>query len=264
MLARAGNHPDRRSLFHLPDHAQLFLRQQIGIDLVQSCFVRDHLGDDIIVYKRRSTYVGRYTGPAEVWNFTQVDSDVGCVGQDAVCDTGKAHFFIGDDDIYAFDGVQVQPIGRGVLRDWGAVNAAVTAYPGERFGAWFPETFDRVLLDAPCSMDHLRPAPGRAPGAPGGGPPAVPARAAGALTFALAGKWMGHVLLAHHFVYLPLAWVPWQLGLVDRLWAALRAGDEQQITRMLARIDDNAARIRQKMCEIKRLNQAVGKTPVQT
>lgn len=51
---------------------------------------------------------------------------------------------------------------RGVLRDWGAINAAVTAYPGERFGAWFPETFDRVLLDAPCSMDHLRPAPGRA------------------------------------------------------------------------------------------------------
>ncbi len=76
------------------------------------------LGDDIIVYKRRSTFVGRYTGPAEVWNFTQVDSDVGCVGQDAVCDTGKAHFFIGDDDLYAFDGVQVRPIGRGVLRDW--------------------------------------------------------------------------------------------------------------------------------------------------
>lgn len=78
----------------------------------------NRLGDDIIVYKRRSTYVGRFTGPAEVWNFTQVDSDVGCVGQDAVCDTGKAHYFIGDDDIYAFDGVQVRPIGRGVLRDW--------------------------------------------------------------------------------------------------------------------------------------------------
>lgn len=76
------------------------------------------LGDDVIVYKRRSTYVGRYTGPAEVWNYTMVDSDVGCVGQDAVCDTGKAHFFIGDDDIYSFDGVQVRPIGRGVLRDW--------------------------------------------------------------------------------------------------------------------------------------------------
>lgn len=78
----------------------------------------ERLGDDVIVYKRRSTYVGRFTGPAEVWNFTQVDSDVGCVGQEAVCDTGRLHYFIGDDDLYAFDGVQVRPIGRGVLRDW--------------------------------------------------------------------------------------------------------------------------------------------------
>jgi 16S rRNA (cytosine1407-C5)-methyltransferase len=46
---------------------------------------------------------------------------------------------------------------RGVLRDWGAINTAVTAFPGERFGGWFPETFARVLLDAPCSMENLRP-----------------------------------------------------------------------------------------------------------
>lgn len=43
-----------------------------------------------------------------------------------------------------------------VLAQWGAVSAAVTHFPGERFGAWFPETFDRVLLDAPCSMQNLR------------------------------------------------------------------------------------------------------------
>lgn len=45
---------------------------------------------------------------------------------------------------------------RGVLRDWGALNWAVTAYPGDRFGGWYPETFDGVLLDAPCSMENLR------------------------------------------------------------------------------------------------------------
>lgn len=76
------------------------------------------LGEAAIVYKRRSVFVGRYTGPAEVWNFAQVDSEVGCVGQEALCDTGKAHYFIGDDDIYAFDGVQCKSIVRGVLRDW--------------------------------------------------------------------------------------------------------------------------------------------------
>jgi 16S rRNA (cytosine1407-C5)-methyltransferase len=43
-----------------------------------------------------------------------------------------------------------------VLQTWGAANTAVTAFPGERFGSWYPETFDRVLLDAPCSMQNLR------------------------------------------------------------------------------------------------------------
>jgi 16S rRNA (cytosine1407-C5)-methyltransferase len=43
-----------------------------------------------------------------------------------------------------------------VLQTWGAVGTAITCFPGERFGDWFPETFDRVLLDAPCSMQGLR------------------------------------------------------------------------------------------------------------
>lgn len=45
---------------------------------------------------------------------------------------------------------------RVVLQNWGAINIAITNYPGERFGEWYPETFDKVLLDAPCSMQSLR------------------------------------------------------------------------------------------------------------
>lgn len=48
------------------------------------------------------------------------------------------------------------PALRIVLQNWGAVGCAVTRFPGENYGAWFPETFDRVLLDAPCSMQGLR------------------------------------------------------------------------------------------------------------
>ncbi len=43
-----------------------------------------------------------------------------------------------------------------VLQRWGATNSAVTRFPGEKFGSWFPNTFDRVLIDAPCSMQGLR------------------------------------------------------------------------------------------------------------
>ena len=45
---------------------------------------------------------------------------------------------------------------RSNLQDWGAMGTAITNFPGERFGNWFPETFDMVLLDAPCSGESLR------------------------------------------------------------------------------------------------------------
>jgi 16S rRNA (cytosine1407-C5)-methyltransferase len=48
------------------------------------------------------------------------------------------------------------PALRIVLQNWGAVNTAISQFPGEKYGPWFPETFDRVLLDAPCSMQGLR------------------------------------------------------------------------------------------------------------
>jgi 16S rRNA (cytosine1407-C5)-methyltransferase len=48
------------------------------------------------------------------------------------------------------------PALRSVLQNWGAINIATTSFPGEQFGDWFPECFDKVLLDAPCSMENLR------------------------------------------------------------------------------------------------------------
>ena len=43
-----------------------------------------------------------------------------------------------------------------VLGNWGAINQAITCLPGEYFGTAYPERFDAVLLDAPCSMQGLR------------------------------------------------------------------------------------------------------------
>ncbi len=45
---------------------------------------------------------------------------------------------------------------RVVLQNWGAGNTAAACFPGEQYGMWFPNTFDMVLLDAPCSMEGLR------------------------------------------------------------------------------------------------------------
>ena len=45
---------------------------------------------------------------------------------------------------------------RSNLQSWGTLSSALTSYPGERFGEWWPDTFDDVLLDAPCSGESLR------------------------------------------------------------------------------------------------------------
>ena len=45
---------------------------------------------------------------------------------------------------------------RTVIQIWGSANHAITNFAGERLGDWFPQTFDCILLDAPCSMESLR------------------------------------------------------------------------------------------------------------
>ena len=75
-------------------------------------------GDDVVAYKGASMFVGRYVGAPEVWRWTQVSNDVGCVGQDAVVDTAIGHVFVGKDNVYVFDGTTPRPLATGVIRDW--------------------------------------------------------------------------------------------------------------------------------------------------
>jgi len=75
------------------------------------------LNTDIVAYKGKSLYLGRYEGPPTVWRWQCVSTDVGCESQDAVMAAQNAHYFIGSDDIYMFDGSRPVPIGAGV-REW--------------------------------------------------------------------------------------------------------------------------------------------------
>jgi hypothetical protein len=75
-------------------------------------------GDDVIAYKGRSMYVGRYQGPPSVWAFGMVSFQVGCVGIDAVADTAIGHVFVGDDDIYLFDGTVPRSLALGQVKKW--------------------------------------------------------------------------------------------------------------------------------------------------
>jgi 16S rRNA (cytosine1407-C5)-methyltransferase len=65
---------------------------------------------------------------------------------------------IGDSGLIVANDTSQARIGalRSNLQDWGAIGVAITNFPGERFGGWFPEMFDMALLDAPCSGESLR------------------------------------------------------------------------------------------------------------
>jgi len=77
------------------------------------------LGEYAIAYKERSMFLGQYVGPPVVWDWVQVSGgEAGCVGKDAICDIGGAHFFVGPDNFWLFDGTRPIPIGDGVIRSW--------------------------------------------------------------------------------------------------------------------------------------------------
>ena len=97
--------------------------------------------------------------PAELFDFTDLDAPL--VLDLAASPGGKTtHLISRMSDrglVLANDSSQERIAAlRIVLQNWGAVSSVVAHFPGEKLGAWFPETFDRVLLDAPCSMQGLR------------------------------------------------------------------------------------------------------------
>jgi hypothetical protein len=75
------------------------------------------LGQDIVVYKERSMYLGRYVGPPVIWAFQLISSDIGALSQEAVVDTGNAQLFMSRDDFWIFDGSRPRSIGA-PIREW--------------------------------------------------------------------------------------------------------------------------------------------------
>lgn len=70
----------------------------------------------IIAYKKRAMYYGQYVGGDVIWQWSQVATNVGCIGVDAVCNASGIHYFVGADDIYTFDGSAPRSIGMGIKR----------------------------------------------------------------------------------------------------------------------------------------------------
>lgn len=77
------------------------------------------LGSNFVAYKDKGMFVGQYIGSPLVWQWTQVPSEVGCSSHEAVANvSGIGHIFVGQDNIYVFNGSGMpSAIGDGV-KDW--------------------------------------------------------------------------------------------------------------------------------------------------
>ena len=85
------------------------------------------LGEYAIAYKERAIYLGQYVGSPVVWDWVQMPGgEAGCIGQEALCDIGGAHFIVGNDNFWIFAGTTPTPIGTGQVRNWFFANSSDT------------------------------------------------------------------------------------------------------------------------------------------
>ena len=88
-------------------------------------------GDNVVAYKDRSMYVGTYSqGSAAVWNWNLIPGQIGCRSQEAIVDIGTAHYFMGFEDFYMFDGTYPVSIGA-PIREWFFNRTLDPSYAGD-------------------------------------------------------------------------------------------------------------------------------------
>lgn len=69
------------------------------------------LGPVIVAYKERSAFIGEYVGVPAVWAWRQLPGEVGALSQECIVSIGTAHYFVGQEDFWMFDGSRFVPIG---------------------------------------------------------------------------------------------------------------------------------------------------------
>ncbi len=75
------------------------------------------LGERAVAYKKESMYLGTYIGPPSTWQWPLISDEIGCVGPKAVVQVNSAHYFMGTDDFYVFDGTYPRGFG-GTLKEF--------------------------------------------------------------------------------------------------------------------------------------------------
>ena len=75
------------------------------------------LNDFIVVYKKESIYLGRKVDTADIFLFDPIRTGIGLAAPRAFAEAEGVHYFMGANDFYTFNGINVEPIGKNVKDD---------------------------------------------------------------------------------------------------------------------------------------------------
>ena len=75
------------------------------------------LSDVMYIYTSREIFAIQYVGTPSIFNFRKINGNVGLLTRKAICEYKGLHVFMSKDNVYIFDGVNVQSIVNGKIRE---------------------------------------------------------------------------------------------------------------------------------------------------
>lgn len=88
------------------------------------------LNDIVVVWKRRSMYVGRYVGGDDPWQFNMLHPYIGCLGQEAWAETPGGIIFAAENGVFIFDGSSPRQIDMGLTKTIRTMLRSANSYGG--------------------------------------------------------------------------------------------------------------------------------------
>lgn len=73
-------------------------------------------GPYVLVFKARAMYIGTFQGAPFFYQFIRREEDRGCVAQGSIGSYNNMRIWLGEDNVYMFDGNTVQPLGDRILQ----------------------------------------------------------------------------------------------------------------------------------------------------
>jgi len=79
------------------------------------------MGDDLLIFKEKAIYVGKYVGLPIIMTIQKISDDIGCKAPHSIVNYKDTLFFLGDDGIYTYSGNRIQKISEPIATYFSAI-----------------------------------------------------------------------------------------------------------------------------------------------